>query len=102
MPQVGFKSTIPVFERAKTVHASERSPSVIGINNRYVLKTNEKQRFEQRNIFFVFLDPAVLKTMDFVESTKILTVACVQVTPALVLHSAVAVTAHASVQSSSG
>jgi hypothetical protein len=30
MPQVGFEPTIPVFERAKTVHASDRAASVIG------------------------------------------------------------------------
>jgi hypothetical protein len=31
MPQVGFESTIPVFERAKTVHASDHAAPVIGI-----------------------------------------------------------------------
>jgi hypothetical protein len=31
MPQVGFEPTIPVFERAKTVHASDRAATVIGI-----------------------------------------------------------------------
>jgi hypothetical protein len=30
MPQVGFESTIPVFERAKTVHALDRAATVIG------------------------------------------------------------------------
>jgi hypothetical protein len=30
MPQVGFESTIPVLERAKTVHASDRAANVIG------------------------------------------------------------------------
>jgi hypothetical protein len=30
MPQVGFEPTTTVFERAKTVHASERTASVIG------------------------------------------------------------------------
>jgi hypothetical protein len=30
MPQVGFESTIPVFERAKTVHALDRAAIVIG------------------------------------------------------------------------
>jgi hypothetical protein len=30
MPQVGFESTIPVFERAKTVHALDRVTTVIG------------------------------------------------------------------------
>jgi hypothetical protein len=29
MPQVGFEPTIPLFERAKTVHALERVATVI-------------------------------------------------------------------------
>jgi hypothetical protein len=31
MPQVGFELTIPVFERAKTVHALDRAATVIGV-----------------------------------------------------------------------
>jgi hypothetical protein len=31
MPRVGFEPTIPVFERAKTVHALGRAATVIGI-----------------------------------------------------------------------
>jgi hypothetical protein len=31
MSQAGFESTIPVFERAKTVHALDRAATVIGI-----------------------------------------------------------------------
>jgi hypothetical protein len=30
MPRVGFEPTIPVFERAKTVHAFDRGATVIG------------------------------------------------------------------------
>jgi hypothetical protein len=30
MPLVGFEPTIPVFERAKTVHALDRAATVIG------------------------------------------------------------------------
>jgi hypothetical protein len=30
MPRVGFEPTIPVFERAKTVHALDRASTVIG------------------------------------------------------------------------
>jgi hypothetical protein len=30
MPQVGFELTIPVFERAKTIHALDRAATVIG------------------------------------------------------------------------
>jgi hypothetical protein len=33
MPRVGFESTIAVFERAKTVHASDRAATVIGLSN---------------------------------------------------------------------
>jgi hypothetical protein len=31
MPRVGFESTIPVFERAKTVHALDRAANVVGV-----------------------------------------------------------------------
>jgi hypothetical protein len=31
MPQVGAEPTIPVFERAKTVHAPDRAATVIGL-----------------------------------------------------------------------
>jgi hypothetical protein len=30
MPQVGFEPTIPVFKRAKTVHALDHAATVIG------------------------------------------------------------------------
>jgi hypothetical protein len=30
MPRVGFEPTIPMFERAKTVHALDRAATVIG------------------------------------------------------------------------
>jgi hypothetical protein len=30
MPRVGFETTIPVFERAKTVHALDRAVTLIG------------------------------------------------------------------------
>jgi hypothetical protein len=33
MPRVGFEPTIPVFERAKTVHALYHATSVIGVAN---------------------------------------------------------------------
>jgi hypothetical protein len=35
MPRVGFGPTIPVFERAKTVHALYRAATVIGYFSRY-------------------------------------------------------------------
>jgi hypothetical protein len=31
MPQVGFEPTIPVFQRAKTVHALDRAAAAIGL-----------------------------------------------------------------------
>jgi hypothetical protein len=31
MPLVGFEPTIPVFQRAKTVHALDRAATVIGL-----------------------------------------------------------------------
>jgi hypothetical protein len=33
MPRVGYEPTIPVFERAKTVHALDRAATVIGVVN---------------------------------------------------------------------
>jgi hypothetical protein len=39
MPRVGFESTIPAFEQAKTVHASDRAAAVIGEFGVYV-RTN--------------------------------------------------------------
>jgi hypothetical protein len=30
MPKMGFEPTVPVFERVKTVHASDRAATVIG------------------------------------------------------------------------
>jgi hypothetical protein len=38
MPRVGFEPTIPAFERAKTVHALDRTASVIGTVNVYKTK----------------------------------------------------------------
>jgi hypothetical protein len=35
MPSVGFEPTIPVFERAKTVHALDGATTVIGFVNYY-------------------------------------------------------------------
>jgi hypothetical protein len=37
MPRVGFEPLIPMFERAKTVHALDRVAIVIGHNNIYCL-----------------------------------------------------------------
>jgi hypothetical protein len=39
MPKMGFKPTIPVFERAKTIHALDREATVIGFYmNYYTIK----------------------------------------------------------------
>jgi hypothetical protein len=38
MPRVGFEPTIPVFERAKTVHALDGAATVICLNNSDVPK----------------------------------------------------------------
>jgi hypothetical protein len=38
MPQVGFKPMIPIFERAKTVHALDRVATVIGSWELYFFK----------------------------------------------------------------
>jgi hypothetical protein len=35
MPQVGFEPTIPVFERAKTVHTLDRPTTVVGLGYKY-------------------------------------------------------------------
>jgi hypothetical protein len=44
MPRVGFEPTIPVFERAKTVHALDRAVTVIGLYipqcTKYICLTN--------------------------------------------------------------
>jgi hypothetical protein len=37
MPQVGFETTIPVLELAKTVHALHRAATVIGFKLMYSL-----------------------------------------------------------------
>jgi hypothetical protein len=53
MPWVGFEPTIPVFERAKTVHALDRAAIVIG---QYVTR-------EQTHFIFIkssiLISPAV-------------------------------------------
>jgi hypothetical protein len=39
MPQMGFEPTIVLFVRAKTVHVSDLTASVISINGNYPQKT---------------------------------------------------------------
>jgi hypothetical protein len=44
MPRVGFETTIQVFERAKTVHASDRVATVAGTHsNHYNVNVREVQ-----------------------------------------------------------
>jgi hypothetical protein len=52
MAQVGFEPTIPVFERAKTVHALDRAVTAIGNISKY--KPNLMQNVDRmvRNTFF--------------------------------------------------
>jgi hypothetical protein len=68
MPQVGFEPTIPVFERAKTVHALERAATVIGICSTYmpyicIMQTMKSDPYalpqteEQFCFFFDFRSP---------------------------------------------
>jgi hypothetical protein len=42
MSRVGFEPTIPVFERAKTVHASDRAVTVIGCVVIYICDKSAK------------------------------------------------------------
>jgi hypothetical protein len=57
MPRVGFKPTIPAFERAKTVHALDRAATVIG-GSRIIRRKN---REKYQNYFLLFLQ----KQFDF-------------------------------------
>jgi hypothetical protein len=45
MPWVGFKSTIPALERAKTVHALDRAATVIGRIKPSPKPDNQMKRF---------------------------------------------------------
>jgi hypothetical protein len=43
MPLLGFEPTIPVFERSKTIHASDRAAIVIGVEQyRYAKYRHER------------------------------------------------------------
>jgi hypothetical protein len=43
MPQVGFEPTIPVFERAKTVHALDSTDTVIDLHIAMGIANNIEQ-----------------------------------------------------------
>jgi hypothetical protein len=51
MPQVRFEIKIPVFERAKTVHALDRAATLIGLKLAYVIKLRSEMtvRIASRN-----------------------------------------------------
>jgi hypothetical protein len=40
MPQVGLEPRIPVFERAKTIDASDRVAAVVGMGALYIINMN--------------------------------------------------------------
>jgi hypothetical protein len=50
MPRVGFEPTIPVFERAKTVHALDGAATVIG-EGITQLPQNSSRRGAQSSLF---------------------------------------------------
>jgi hypothetical protein len=51
MPRMEFEPTIPVFERAKTVHALDRAATVIGYFYRQGLKTYAEFYFTTLKIY---------------------------------------------------
>jgi hypothetical protein len=38
MPRMGFEPTIPMYERAKTVHALDRTATVIGLSFKWIIE----------------------------------------------------------------
>jgi hypothetical protein len=58
MPRVGFEPTIPVFERAKAVHALDRAVTVIDLfrfSIQYLLLTQEESRLWVYNTLFLLI-----------------------------------------------
>jgi hypothetical protein len=51
MPRVGFEPTTPVFERAKTVHALDRAPTVTGslVHCHYVIASRPPLSYRNPN-----------------------------------------------------
>jgi hypothetical protein len=47
---MGFKLTIPVFERAKTVHALGRVATVIGLSNDWITVNSESERMWKQTV----------------------------------------------------
>jgi hypothetical protein len=52
MPRVGFKPMIPMFERAKTIHALDRATTVIGF---IYFNTNKFCMFPAQSVFHTVL-----------------------------------------------
>jgi hypothetical protein len=50
MPQVGFETTIPVFEWAKTVHALDRAATAIGTKKTTKWKMKFTGVYPRRNL----------------------------------------------------
>jgi hypothetical protein len=51
MPRVEFEPTIPVFERAKTVYALDRTATVIGLRHYHFLSNPSQFDIQCRRIF---------------------------------------------------
>jgi hypothetical protein len=47
MPRVGFEPTVPAFERAKTIHASDRAVTVIGCTHFTFIKNRMKNIYSR-------------------------------------------------------
>jgi hypothetical protein len=58
MPRVGFEPTIPVFERAKTVHALDCAAIVIGEDILYCILIS----FRARHVGFQILRTVIMKS----------------------------------------
>jgi hypothetical protein len=53
MPEVGFEPTIPVYERAKTVHDLDRAATVIGFIISLLSEKLNDQDVYQRSVLLV-------------------------------------------------
>jgi hypothetical protein len=63
MPRVRFEPTIPVFERAKTVHALDRAATMIGSNDKYHKKMSKlyKDQFNEGDLTYDVLAETVFR-----------------------------------------
>jgi hypothetical protein len=67
MPQMGFEPTIPVFERAKTVHALDRAVTVLG---KVTHNPAHKYQFQWWNASRDFSIPGTLADMHRPDNLK--------------------------------